>query len=110
MPANGTAKERRKCIWTEARVIHGLRVFYGPYFREGTRLSAPPSLEELFPPLIGGARRVFGTLKAAMEAAGFPYPPQAPTPWNQETIIEELRRLRAEGKDISHEAMLDRSK
>ncbi len=100
---------RRKSKWTEAGVISALRSFYGGFVSGGRRRGKPPSLEIANPPLIGGARRVFGSLKAAMEAAGLPYPPQAPSPWTKEAIVEALRRMHAQGKDLSLRGVTDRS-
>src|SRR5687768_16132494 len=96
----GKVRPKRSCKWDEAEVIGALRSFYLDYFRDGERRGRPPALETANPPLIGGARRVFGTLKAAMEAAGLSYPAQAPTPWTEEAIVAALRRMHAEGKDL----------
>jgi hypothetical protein len=43
-----------------------------------------------------------------METAGLPYPPH-PCPWNEATILRELRRMHAEGRDLSLAAVKDRS-
>ena len=52
---------------------------------------------------------MFGTLKAAMEAAGLSYPPH-PCPWDEQSIVAELRRMHAEGRDLSLAAVRDRSR
>ena len=63
MPKSGG---QRPSKWTRENVIAGLKESYSP--------DGPPGrvLERDNPPLIGGARRVFGSLKAAMKAAGLP--------------------------------------
>lgn len=86
-------------------VIAGLRDFYRASSDVPER--PRPVLERDNPPLIGGARRVFGSLKAAMEAAGLPYPPH-PCPWNEETILQAIRQMHAEGRDLSLAAVKDR--
>jgi hypothetical protein len=98
---------RRNKKWSEATVVAGLKAFYG---RPGNtpESPAPESLEVANPPLIGGARRVFGSLKAAMEAARLPYQLRPPSPWNETTLIEALRRMHAEGRDLSLAAVKDR--
>lgn len=85
--------------WSEATVVAGLKAFYGrPGNTPGS--PAPESLEVANPPLIGGARRVFGSLKAAMEAAGLPYPLQPPSPWNESNLFDALRKMHAEGRGV----------
>jgi hypothetical protein len=98
--AAGDNNPRNK-IWTPEKVIAGLKAFYAPW--TGT---SPPSLEEVNPPLHGGARRVFGTFKAAMLAAGLPYPPH-PHP-NDTEVIAALRKMHAEGRDLSLKAVSNR--
>jgi hypothetical protein len=97
MPKTGP---QRPTKWNKENVLAGLRDFYG---HPGP---ANRVLERDNPPLIGGARRVFGSLKAAMAAAGLPYPPH-PHP-DRETIVAELRRIHAEGKDLSLAAAQNR--
>lgn len=86
-------------------VIAGLQAFYRDVGETSDR--PRPVLERDNPPLIGGARRVFGSLKAAMEAAGLQYPPH-PCPWNKETILQAIRQMQAEGRDLSLAAVKDR--
>jgi len=67
MVAEDGATNGRSRKWTPEKVIAGLRQFYG---RADKAPGQPtPVLERDNPPLIGGARRVFGSLKAAMQAA-----------------------------------------
>ena len=94
----------RHRIWNAEKVIAGLKKFYR--HTDGTPGHQMPVLERDNPPLIGGARRIFGSLKAAMEAAGLPYPPRPP--WTEERILDELRRMHAEGGDLSLAAVKDR--
>jgi hypothetical protein len=86
-------------------VIAGLQRFYGHVEdRHGFRR---PVLERDNPPLIGAARRVFGSLKAAMKAAGLQYPPH-PCPWNEASILTAIRQMHSEGRDLSLAAVKDR--
>jgi len=107
MTRMGTAVRipKRKCKWTAEMVIAGLQAFYRDVGETSGR--PRPVLERDNPPLIGGSRRVFGSLKAAMEAAGLQYPPH-PCPWNEETILQAIRQMRAEGRDLSLAAVKDR--
>jgi hypothetical protein len=98
--AAGDDNPRNK-IWTADKVIAGLKEFYAPW--SGT---SPPSLEEVNPPLHGGARRVFGTFKAAMLAAGLAYPPH-PHP-NETEVIAALKKMHVEGRDLSLKAASNR--
>lgn len=104
MAAEDDATNGRSRKWTPEKVIAGLREFYRRANKEPGQPT--PVLERDNPPLIGGARRVFGSLKAAMQAAGLPYPPRPQL--NEERILEELRRMHAEGRDLSLAAVKDR--
>jgi hypothetical protein len=106
MAAARGGKNQRIRKWTAETVIAGLKEFYAS--AETLSHTRLPSLEEANPPLIGGARRVFGSLKAAMKAAGLPYPPNPQSPWNEKTILKALRRMHSEGQDLSLAAVKDR--
>lgn len=93
------APYRRHQQWTPERVLDQLRQRQSA----GDDLS-PGHMATSVIPLYQAASNHFGSYRAAVEAAGIPYDQvarQMQESWDRQKILETLRRLRAEGADVS---------
>ncbi len=90
---------RRYKVWTEDRILEQIQ----KYHAEGKDLSWRHVSTQLDPPLAAAAIRCgrFGTWEKALEAAGLDYDEiRRHRRWDDDTIVNELRRLHSEGASL----------
>ncbi|MCS7186642.1 MAG: hypothetical protein RMK89_06795 [Armatimonadota bacterium] len=84
--------------WSEEKILEEIRKLA----QQGHSLNIA-SVRRVFSPLasIACSRKYFGSWRAAIEAAGFNYDEVVKVRrWTKERIVEEIKRLHAEGKDL----------
>ncbi|MFA4028625.1 MAG: hypothetical protein GDYSWBUE_000641 [Candidatus Fervidibacterota bacterium] len=84
--------------WSKEKIIEEIRKLA----EQGQSLNIA-SVRRVFSPLasIACSRKYFGSWRAAVEAAGFNYDDIVKVrKWTKERIVEEIKRLHSEGKDL----------
>jgi Homing endonuclease associated repeat len=93
--------EKRNLKWTSEHVLAEIRAWQDrgePLYANHVRLN--------YQELLAASIRYFGSWQKAVETAGIPYEQvRKYRKWSQETIIQEIRNLHAQGVDLSFRAM-----
>ncbi len=87
--------------WTEQTICEQIKTLH----RDGQDISYA-SVNKSNPKLVGAATVYFGSYTKAVAAAGIDYGPFAKQKsWTDQSIIKELRLLKARNADLSHKSM-----
>jgi hypothetical protein len=94
-----------KRTWTPDAILEALRKLH----REGTAMSST-AIREKDQSLATTAFKVFGSLRAAVNVAGFaferkPMPASKPSYWTREIVIRDLKAMHERHEDIRHSVM-----
>src|SRR6185436_17934310 len=95
---------RRYKTWTRDRILERIRELH----KEGQDLSWRHVSTEVDPQLAAAAtkRKHFGSWKSAIEAAGLTYGSiRRYRQWTEAAVIERVRELHAEGRDLNAKSM-----
>ncbi len=94
-------------VWPTERILREIRQFYAHWWKKHPRTEPPrPRLNGANPSLGSAARNRFGSMGAALKAAGIDDPTYRPHQhWSAEIILTTLHKLHQEGMDLSFKAI-----